>query len=55
MASWQERAGLAQLWLDTRRGGSAMFSLLVRLEAVRLAARTRAKTFYHRHLRRKGR
>lgn len=55
MASWQERAGLAQLWLDTRRGGSAMFSLLVRLEAARLAARTRAKTFYHRHLRRKGR
>jgi len=55
MAAWQERADLARLWLDARRGGSAMFSLLVRLEAARLAVRAQAKSFYRRHLRRKGR
>jgi CelD/BcsL family acetyltransferase involved in cellulose biosynthesis len=55
MAAWQERAGLAQLWLDTRPGGSVAFAVATRWQAAYLAARACAKTLYRRHWRRKGR
>ena len=55
MSAWQERAGLAQLWFDARAGGSAAFTLVVRLQSGYLALRARAKAFYRQRLRRNGR
>ncbi len=55
MAAWQERAALAQLWIDARAGGSAAFTLFARLQSGYLALRARAKSIYHQRLRRNGR
>jgi CelD/BcsL family acetyltransferase involved in cellulose biosynthesis len=55
MAAWQERAALAQLWIDARSGGSAAFTLFARLQSGYLALRARAKSIYHQRLRRNGR
>jgi CelD/BcsL family acetyltransferase involved in cellulose biosynthesis len=51
MAAWQERATIAQLWLDARPGGSAMFTLLAPLQMAHLTVRAQAKAFYYRQLR----
>jgi hypothetical protein len=47
MAAWTERAGISNLWFDTRRGGSLSFSILSRAQAGFLALRHRAKAIYH--------
>lgn len=55
MSAWQERAALAQVWLDASAGGSTIFALVVRLQSGYLALRARAKAFYRQRLRRNGR
>lgn len=55
MASWRERATLAHLWFDARPGGSATFTLAVRLQSAYLAVRAQAKAVYLRRMRRKRR
>lgn len=47
MGAWTERAAIAQMWFETRRGGSSAFTVLSRLQASYLSLRTRAKAIYH--------
>jgi CelD/BcsL family acetyltransferase involved in cellulose biosynthesis len=49
MAVWGERAAIARLWLDVRSGRSLVFALLSRLQALKLALRSRAKAIYRRY------
>ncbi|HEX3708884.1 MAG TPA: GNAT family N-acetyltransferase [Pseudolabrys sp.] len=46
MASWSERQPMAEMWIDARRGGSATFAHLSRLQAVYLRLRAQAKAAY---------
>lgn len=55
MAAWTERASIAQIWLDARRGGSPAFTIVSRLQLAYLALRTRAKTIYRNVKQRKAR
>jgi CelD/BcsL family acetyltransferase involved in cellulose biosynthesis len=55
MAAWTERAAIAQVWFDARRGGSPAFTVLTRLQMGYLALRRRAKALYQNHSQRKAR
>jgi CelD/BcsL family acetyltransferase involved in cellulose biosynthesis len=52
MGSWSERQAMAELWLDTRRGGSAAFAHVTRLQDIYLRLRAQAKAAYLARLRR---
>jgi CelD/BcsL family acetyltransferase involved in cellulose biosynthesis len=54
MATWCERQPMAELWLDARRGGSAAFAHLSRLQDIYLRLRAQAKSAYRAGLRRRG-
>jgi hypothetical protein len=43
MAVWNEREAMAELWIDARRGGSAAFVHLSRVQKTYLWLRTKAK------------
>jgi len=53
MAVWDGREAMAELWLDARRGGSAAFAHLSRLQDIYLRLRRQAKAA-HARLRRHG-
>jgi CelD/BcsL family acetyltransferase involved in cellulose biosynthesis len=53
MAVWDGREAMAELWLEARRGGSAAFTHLSRLQDIYLRLRARAKAARAR-LRRRG-
>ncbi|HEX5213398.1 MAG TPA: GNAT family N-acetyltransferase [Pseudolabrys sp.] len=53
MSVWDGRQAMAELWLDARRGGSAAFTHLSRLQDIYLRLRARAKAVRAR-LRRRG-
>lgn len=55
MAAWTERAAIAHLWFDARRGGSPVFAMLSRLQMAYLVLRTHAKAIYRHHKQRKAR
>ena len=55
MAAWTERAAIAQVWFDARRGGSLVFTILTRLQKAYLALRRGAKAIYHNLRQRKAR
>lgn len=48
MASWSERQPMAEMWIDARRGGSAAFAHLSRLQDIYLRLRVQAKAAYAR-------
>ena len=54
MAAWGEREAMVELWIDSRRGGSAAFAHLSRLQEIYLRLRAQAKAAYLAHLRRRG-
>ena len=53
MAAWGEREAMAEMWIDARRGGSAAFAHLSRLQEIYLRLRAQAKAAYLAHLRRR--
>jgi hypothetical protein len=55
MASWSERQQIAELWIDARRGGSASFAHLSRLQDIYLRLRTQVKAAYRTGIRRQRR
>lgn len=52
MTAWSEREPMVELWLDARRGGSAVFTHLSRLQDMYLRLRAWAKAAYQAGLRR---
>jgi CelD/BcsL family acetyltransferase involved in cellulose biosynthesis len=46
MASWSERQPMVEMWIDARRGGSAAFAHLSRLQGIYLRLRAQAKAAY---------
>ena len=54
MAAWGERQAMAELWIDARRGGSAAFAHLSRLQDIYLRLRAQAKAAYLARLRRRA-
>jgi CelD/BcsL family acetyltransferase involved in cellulose biosynthesis len=52
MGAWSERQAMAELWLDARRGGSAAFAHVTRLQDIYLRLRAQAKAAYLARLRR---
>jgi CelD/BcsL family acetyltransferase involved in cellulose biosynthesis len=46
MAAWSERQAVAHLWIDARRGSSASFAILTRLQKGFLSLRALAKEVY---------
>ena len=46
MASWSERQPMTEIWFDARRGGSAAFAHLSRLQGIYLRLRAQAKAAY---------
>jgi CelD/BcsL family acetyltransferase involved in cellulose biosynthesis len=46
MAAWRERQKIVNVWFDARRGGSAAFTVLSRLQKAYLRLRGAAKTAY---------
>ncbi len=46
MAAWTERQGVADLWIDVRRGGSIEFQVLSRIQKTYRDLRTTAKAVY---------
>lgn len=54
MAAWSEREAMTELWIDARRGGSAAFAHLSRLQEIYLRLRAQAKAAYLAHLRRRA-
>ena len=54
MSAWSEREAMTELWLDARRGGSAAFAHLSRLQDIYLRLRAQAKAAYLAHLRRRA-
>lgn len=55
MATWTERATIAQLWFDTRRGHSPAFTILSQLQRAYVTLRGHAKSIYHKNIRRRER
>lgn len=55
MAAWSERQAIAHLWIDVRRGTSASFTVLARLQKTFLSLRAGAKTIYRAYMRKWGR
>ena len=51
MAAWSERQAMAELWIDARRGGSAAFAHLSRVQTFYLWLRAQAKAAYRARLR----
>jgi hypothetical protein len=47
MSAWGERIGIADLWIDARRGDSLSFRVLSTIQTTYLGLRTRAKRLYH--------
>lgn len=54
MAAWSGREAMIELWLDARRGGSAAFVYMSRLQKAYLRLRARAKAIYLAHIRRRS-
>ena len=54
MAVWRERQATVELWIDARRGGSAAFAHLSRLQDIYLRLRAQAKAAYRAGLRRRA-
>jgi CelD/BcsL family acetyltransferase involved in cellulose biosynthesis len=46
MASWSERQPMTEMWIDARRGGSAAFAHLSRLQGIYLRLRAQLKAAY---------
>jgi len=55
MASWSERQPMAELWIDARRGGSATFAHLSRLQDIYLRLRAQLKAAYRAGIRKQRR
>jgi len=54
MAGWDGRAAMTELWFDARRGGSAAFAHVSRLQSLYLRLRARLKAAYLAYRRRRG-